>query len=213
MDEIKLTDLQRDAMQEVSNIGASHAATALSQMVFKDIEIGIPKINIIPIEDTIECVITEEIAVGIFLKIADNFPTYILLLLPFDSALNMSAMLMGNQPDPYKADLDEMEKSAMQEVGNIMMTSFFDSISELIGLSLVPGPPTVACDMPVAIMDFIIAQLGEVASKVVVFDIELNDEKNNNFKIDILLMPEPKAIEMILEKIGMTGVRIINFFY
>jgi len=111
---------------------------------------------------------------------------------------------MGNQPDPYKADLDEMEKSAMQEVGNIMMTSFFDSISELIGLSLVPGPPTVACDMPVAIMDFIIAQLGEVASKVVVFDIELNDEKNNNFKIDILLMPEPKAIEMILEKIGMT---------
>lgn len=204
MDEIKLTDLQRDAMQEVSNIGASHAATALSQMVFKDIEIGIPKINIIPIEDTIECVITEEIAVGIFLKIADNFPTYILLLLPFDSALNMSAMLMGNQPDPYKADLDEMEKSAMQEVGNIMMTSFFDSISELIGLSLVPGPPTVACDMPVAIMDFIIAQLGEVASKVVVFDIELNDEKNNNFKIDILLMPEPKAIEMILEKIGMT---------
>jgi len=204
LDEIKLTDLQRDAMQEVSNIGASHAATALSQMVFKDIEIGIPKINIIPIEDTIECVITEEIAVGIFLKIADNFPTYILLLLPFDSALNMSAMLMGNQPDPYKADLDEMEKSAMQEVGNIMMTSFFDSISELIGLSLVPGPPTVACDMPVAIMDFIIAQLGEVASKVVVFDIELNDEKNNNFKIDILLMPEPKAIEMILEKIGMT---------
>jgi len=172
-------------------------------MVFKDIEIGIPKINIIPIEDTIECVITEEIAVGIFLKIADNFPTYILLLLSFDSALNMSAMLMGNQPDPYKADLDEMEKSAMQEVGNIMMTSFFDSISELIGLSLVPGPPTVACDMPVAIMDFIIAQLGEVASKVVVFDIELNDEKNNNFKIDILLMPEPKAIEMILEKIGM----------
>jgi len=50
METITLNEMQRDALQEVANIGASHAATALSQMVNKPIQVGIPRIDVVPIE-------------------------------------------------------------------------------------------------------------------------------------------------------------------
>ena len=144
METIQLQDDQKDAMQEVINIGASHAATALSQMVNKEIKIGIPNIKIIPIEETVECVQCEEVIAGVFLKITGELPTHVLMLIGFESALQLSNLLLGSEPDLYKGDLDEMEQSAIKEVGNIIMSSFFDSVTELIGISMIPGPPAIA---------------------------------------------------------------------
>ena len=203
MQEIKLNEDQMDAMQEVINIGASHAATALSKMVNKNIKIGIPKINIIPIEETIECVQYEDIIAGVFLKTMGDLPTYILMLSPFESALNLSNLLLGSEPDPFKGDLDEMERSAIKEVGNIIMSSFFDSITEFIGESMIPGPPSIAYDMPAVVMEFIMLQLGEVAQEVTVFDVKLNVENEEIFDVDMFLMPEPDTVKKILQKIGM----------
>ena len=210
MQEIELDENQRDALQEVINIGASHAATALSKMVNKDIKIGIPNISIIPIEETIECVQYEEIVAGVFLKTKGSLPVYILMLTSFDSALNLSNLLLGSEPDFYKGDLDDMERSAIKEVGNIIMSSFFDSITEFIGESMIPGPPSLAYDMPSVVFEYIMIQLGEVAQKIIVFDVKINEEKQGLFDVDMFLMPEPNTIKMILEKIGMSDKKNEN---
>ena len=46
-----LQPMQLDALREVANIGAGHAATALSQMTGQTIMISVPEINIAPLED------------------------------------------------------------------------------------------------------------------------------------------------------------------
>jgi len=203
MDGIQLNDDQRDAMQEVINIGASHAATSLAQMVNKDIKIGIPNIKIIPLEETVECVQYEEIIAGVFLKTKGDLPTYVLMLTGFDSALNLSNILLGSEPDPYKGDLDEMERSAIKEVGNIIMSSFFDSITELVGVSMIPGPPSLAYDMPSAVLEYIMLQLGAIATDVIVFDVQIHEENEKMFTINLFLMPEPETITKILTNLGM----------
>lgn len=208
MQEIKLDENQRDALQEVINIGASHAATALSKMVNKDIKIGIPNISIIPIEETIECVQYEEIIAGVFLKTKGDLPVYVLMLTNFDSALTLSNLLLGSEPDFYKGDLDDMERSAIKEVGNIIMSSFFDSITEFIGESMIPGPPSLAYDMPSVVFEYIMIQLGEVAQKIIVFDVKINEEKQGLFDVDMFLMPEPNTVKSILQKIGMDDKKI-----
>ena len=45
-----LKAIQRDALKEVANIGAGHAATALSQMIGGTIMISVPTINISRLE-------------------------------------------------------------------------------------------------------------------------------------------------------------------
>jgi len=203
MEKIILSPGQKDALQEVANIGASHAATVLSQMINREINIGIPKVDIIPLEKTIDCVKDQEIVVGVFLKISDEIPSYTLLLISQESAFTISNMLMGQEPDPSKEILSEMDKSALNEVGNVMMCAFFDSLTELLGVSLIPGPPALAYDMPAAVMDYVLIQMGELANEVVVFDCDVSEEGKNSFKIDMFLMPEPNSIKIILEKLGM----------
>lgn len=203
MDEIIITNEQKDALQELANIGAAHAATALSQMIQKTIEMGIPQIEVIPLEKTINYVLDEEIAVAVFLKISDTLPTYSLLLLSFDTAKILGNQLLDQSENQQNSKLTEMEESALNEVGNVMMCAFFDSIAELLNITLIPGPPSLACDMPSAILDYLLIQIGEMSNQVFVFETDLTIEQQQNLKINLFLIPEPKSITTILEKLGM----------
>jgi len=202
MQELILNDQQRDALQEVANIGAGHASTVLSQMINRNIKMGIPKIEIIPLEKTREYVKDEKVVVGIFLKISEEIPCYILLLIPRDSAFALAYLLMGRSSEETISVLSEMDKSALHEVSNVMICAFFDSLSELLGLSIIPGPPHLAYDIPDAVMDYVLIQIGAVANQIVMFNVELSDEQKTGLKINMFLLPLPKSVDVILEKIG-----------
>ena len=203
MQEITLSDLQKDALQEVANIGVAHAATALSKMVNKEIDMGIPHVDLIPLEKTIDCVKNEEVVVAVFLKISNELPCYSLLLISKESAFALSDALMGNIPDPSKQLLSEMDESALKEVGNVMMCAFFDSLAELLQITLIPGPPAFAYDMPAAVLDYVLIQIGQVADQVLVFNTDVKTSKDQDFNINIFLVPEPQSIQIILNKLGM----------
>ena len=49
-DEIKLTDLQRDALKEIGNIGAGNAANALAKMINKRVDINIPAVEMVELD-------------------------------------------------------------------------------------------------------------------------------------------------------------------
>ena len=200
---IVLTDIQRDALQEVANIGASHAATALSQMVNRNIQIGIPRVAVVSIEQSINILSDEQEIAGIYLKLSDKVPMYILLLLSKNSSLYLSSLLMGIEPDPSKEYLDDMDQEALKEVGNIMMTSFFNSLTNLLGVTMIPGPPQIAYDSPKVILESVIVKLTDVTSDVVYFDSDVGDMDNEGFKINMFLLPEPQSIDLILGRLGM----------
>lgn len=203
MQTIKLNEIQKDALQELANIGAGHASTALSKMVNKEIQMGIPNVSLIPLEETVGYVESEKVVVGVYLKISEEIPSYVLLLIPRDSSFALANMLMGRPPDTHLRVFSDLDKSAIQELSNVMVCAFFDSISELLNITIVPGPPVLAYDIPVAVMDYVLVQIGEVADKVLVFNVELKEETRDFFKINMFLMPEPQSIETLLEKLGL----------
>jgi len=203
MQDIEIDEFQKDALQEMANIGAGNASTALSQMLQREIKMGIPKTEVIPIEEVSTRVESEKIVVGIYLRISDEIPSYVMLLIPRDSAFAISNMLLGEEENKSKEVLSEMDRSALNEVGNVMICAFFDSLSELFGMSIIPGPPKLAYDIPAAVIDYILIQIGQVANQVLFFNVDLKEEKQENFQIQMYLMPEPKSIDIILEKLGM----------
>ena len=205
METITLNEMQRDALQEVANIGASHAATALSKMVNKPIQVGIPHIDLVPIEKSIETVPQTDPVVGVFLQMSEETPLYVMVLLSKESSFYLANLLL-NQPEGTRDAFSEMEESALMEVSNVMMSSFFDSITQLINVSMIPGPPVIAFDMPAAILDYALIKVGSVANSVLLFETAVSEEGNNTFDVNMFLIPEPQTINLILEKLGMNTV-------
>ncbi|OYT28107.1 hypothetical protein B6U98_05590 [Thermoplasmatales archaeon ex4572_165] len=200
--EMKINKEQKDALQEMANIGAGNASTALSQMIQRKIQMGIPKAELINLEDVTNHIEKEQEVVGIFLRISKELPSYVMLLIPKDSAFSIADELLQRQHDSSVEILSEIDKSSLSELGNVIMCAFFDSLSELFQMSLIPGPPKIAYDMPDAIIDYVLIQIGQVANQILFFNVDLKEEDKKNFKIDMLLIPEPQSIDIILDKLG-----------
>ncbi len=75
--------IQRDALREIGNIATGNAATALSQLLNKYIEIKVPDVTSIPIQDFAEyCGGAEQVVVGTYLEITGDLVGEAVFLFP-----------------------------------------------------------------------------------------------------------------------------------
>ena len=85
IDEFDLSPAQLDALREIGNIGAGNSATALSQVVNKKIDMNVPRVALVPIEDVPDLVGgPDAVIVAVFLRVYGKAPGNILFLMPRD---------------------------------------------------------------------------------------------------------------------------------
>src|SRR5215217_9279657 len=120
MDDIRsLKAIQLDALREVANIGAGHAATALSTMTGGTIMISVPTINIARLEDVPPQISApEEPVAAVLMNMLGDLTGRTLLVFPKPTAIRM-AELMLKRPHAGGGELTELEQSAVKEAGNI----------------------------------------------------------------------------------------------
>jgi chemotaxis protein CheC len=194
---MKLSTIQSDAIQELGNIGAAHAATTLSQMLGSTIEMSVPAVNVVDLSHLAEYM-GEESAAMVAFELQGDIPHggYILFYITRESAIRMTNTMLGltetNRP------LSEMDESALLEVGNIMVSAFLDATAELLGFVMLPSPPALTIDMAHAAMQSLIAQMQEETNEVLLFSTELTCEE---YKVDsdIIMMPERSTLNKIIE--------------
>jgi chemotaxis protein CheC len=194
---MKLSPVQEDAIQELGNIGAAHAATTLSQMLGSTIEMSVPAITIVDLSNLADYM-GEESAAMVAFELQGDIPHggYILFYITRESAIRMTNTMLGltetNRP------LSEMDESALLEVGNIMVSAFLDATAELLGFVMLPSPPALTIDMAHAAMQSLIAQMQEETNDVLLFSTELLCEE---YKVDsdIIMMPERSTLNKIIE--------------
>jgi chemotaxis protein CheC len=194
---MKLSAVQADAIQELGNIGAAHAATTLSIMLGSTIEMSVPAIKVVDLSQLGEYM-GEESAAMVAFELQGEIPHggYILFYITRDSAVRLTNTMLGltetNRP------LNEMDQSALIEVGNIMVSAFLDATAELLGLVMLPSPPSLTIDMAHAAMQSLIAQLQEETNEVLLFSTELVCEEHR-IDSDIIMMPETSTLVRIVE--------------
>jgi chemotaxis protein CheC len=194
---MKLTTVQADAVQELGNIGAAHAATTLSQMLGSTIEMSVPAIKVIDLSELGQYMGEESAAMVVF-ELQGDIPHggYILFYITQESAIRMTNTMLGmteiNRP------LNEMDQSALLEVGNIMVSAFLDATAELLGFIMLPSPPSLTIDMAHAAMQSLIAQMQEETNEVLLFSTELVCEEHK-IDSDIIMMPENATLKKIVE--------------
>ena len=193
---MKLSAVQADAIQELGNIGAAHAATTLSQMIGSTVQMSVPGIKAIDIAELGNFMGEESAAMVVFeLQGEIQHGGFVIFYITRESAIRLTNTMLGltdmNRP------MNEMDESALLEVGNIMVSAFLDATAELLGFVMLPSPPAMTIDMAHAAMSSLIAGLGEEIDEVLLFSTELTCEEHK-IDSDIIMMPNNKTLAHII---------------
>ena len=203
MDDIRaLKALQLDALREVANIGAGHAATALSQMIGGTIMISVPTINISRLEDIPPQVAEpDEPVAAVLMHMLGDLTGRTMLIFPRGSALRIAELMM-HKPQRSSSEFGEMEQSAIKEAGNILSSAYMNALSEFMHLMLLPSPPSLAVDMSAAVLTTAYLQFS--TEKDYVFCVEsefLMTDSSEKLRGFFLLLPDPASLQAILRAV------------
>lgn len=190
-----------DVLKELGNIGSGNAATALSTMINKKIDMDVPQVKILEFNEVSRILgDIEKPVVGIYFEMSGDIDGNIMFTLDLDSAKNLVNMLFGRVDD--REEIDEMDKSALSEVGNILSASYINSLSLLTGLSLKISVPSICIDMAGAILSVPAIQFGHVGDNVMFIETQF-EEGERTINGDLFLVPEVASFEKILESLGL----------
>lgn len=202
MDPLKhIADFQLDVLKEVGNIGAGHAATALSKMLDRPVDMKIPLVNILPFEEITESIGgAEEVVIAIFLRVAGEAPGNMFFILSQQSAKKLLNQMAGIE-SPDDVSFSDMEVSALQEIGNILVGSYLSSLADFTRLHLSPTVPSLAIDMAGAILSFGLLQFGQMGDHALLIDTQFL-EGDHQVEGHFFFIPDPESFEKIFVSLG-----------
>lgn len=190
-----------DVLKEIGNIGAGNATTAIANMLGLRIEMNVPQVQFLPVEEIGSSMGAEdEVIVGIMLGVETDIEGSMMFLMNLESAHHIINRLMM-RPDDYMEDFDEMDLSAVKEVGNIIAGSYLSALSGLTNLTITPTVPFVTVDMAAAILSVPAATFGLFGDNALMIKTEFSDDLQINGYF--ILMPEEESYERILKALGL----------
>ena len=149
-----------DVLKELGNIGAGNATSAIANMLGTKIDMNVPSIRLMEVSDLGGALGAEDdTVVGIFLEVEKDIDGSMMFLLDIPSARYLVNSLMLQSVD--RDTFDEMELSALKEIGNIIAGSYLSALSSLTGLSIIPSVPYISVDMAAAILSVPAIQFGQ----------------------------------------------------
>lgn len=194
----QVSEVYYDVLKEIGNIGAGNAMTALSQMLQCKVDMKVPQVKLLDIEEVGALMGGEEqIMVAVYLGVDGDITGSMMFLVEKESAQHLLDKIMMGMAGK---DFGEMERSAMQEVGNIITGAYLNSLSSLTNMTIYPTPPEVTIDMAGAILSVPAAYFGIMGDKILLIQSQFYDE----VAIDgyFILIPDLDSYAKILASLG-----------
>lgn len=191
-----------DVLRELGNIGAGNATTAIASMLSLRITMNVPKVELLEASKLgVSICSEEEIIVGIFLEIKTDIEGSMMFLMKLDSARYLVNRLMERDAE-YDVEFDDMELSALKEIGNIIASSYLSALSTMTNLVITPSIPYIAIDMAASVLSVPAIEFGRFGEHALLIETEFGDD----FMIDgyFILMPERASYDKILSALGFT---------
>jgi len=197
----ELPEFHMDVLKEVGSIGAGHAATALSQLMNRPIEMTVPKVKFLPFEDIADLMGgAEQVVVSIYLRVVGDSPGHLFFIIEHDCAKELLRDLAGI-PAVHDEEYSEMEQSALCEIGNILAGSYLSSLADFTRLWMTPTVPAMAVDMVGAILSYALLQYGAMGDHALLIDTALF-AGTRRVEGHFLLIPDPGAFETLFKSLG-----------
>ncbi|EFM13080.1 CheC, inhibitor of MCP methylation [Paenibacillus curdlanolyticus YK9] len=193
-----------DVLKEVGNIGAGNAATALSRLLDKPVDMAVPQVSLLPFEQISEIVGgSEQTVIAVFLRVDGDAPGNMFFIIEEPSAKRMLQRLLGMNIQMDEA-YSELELSALCEIGNILAGSYLSSLADFTGLAMMPTVPSVALDMAGAILSYGLLQFGEMGDSALLIETAFLEDRDL-LEGHFFLIPDPDSFDKIFRALGVTS--------
>ena len=190
------SELQLDALAELANIASGTAATALSQMLGREVGLNVPRALALPLADAVDAAgAPDDLVTGVVLKPEGDMDALVLLLIPIADAQTL-CQLLGVEAGTEVGD------SALGEIGNILGSAYLNALSMMTGLELLPSPPMLVTDLLGAIVSSVLAETAGESDLALVLDSEL-DLADDPCSLSFLMLPASGHANELLEPLGL----------
>lgn len=201
-----LNSVHFDVLREIGNIGQGNAASALAQMLGLSIDISVPTVRLLEMDEAVQYLGgPENVVLGMLVGLSGEIQGMMLYVLQRGFATNMINTVFGKDVKELTA-FDEMDLSFVQEIGNILAGSYVNAISSLTGLTIDISVPNICIDMAGAILAVPAVEFAHIGSKVLFIDDNFifgGDGSNpEEVKSNMILVPELKSLDTLFQHLG-----------
>lgn len=203
----QLNAVHFDVLREIGNIGQGNAASSLSQMLSQTIDISVPTVKLLDFNESVEYLGgPENVVLGMLVGLKGDINGMMLYVLQKNFANSMLNSVFGKQINDL-TELDEMDISFIQEIGNILAGSYVNAISSLTGLTIDISVPTISVDMAGAILAVPAVEFAQIGNSVLFIDDSFifGDSAgidSSEIKSNMILVPELSSLETLFSKLG-----------
>ena len=197
-----LKALQLDALREVANIGAGHAATALSQLTDRTIMISVPEITVSRLEDVPDLVgDVDDPVVAILMHMLGDLTGRTLLFMPEADAKILCDLIHKRELGTTVA-FGEFKESSLREAANILAGAYLSALAEFLGMMLLPSVPSLVIDLAGAVLTTAYLNFGQDRDFVLCVhtDLEFRDERRR-LSGHFLLLPDVASLKAIFDAV------------
>ena len=199
-----MNGLGLDLIREIGSIGTGNSATALSSMLGKSVRMTLPDVQILGYNEAIKFLgDPEEIVAAILVKMTGEINGLMLFILKLDFINEVLSSVMQKEIEDYY-QLNVMETSALEEIGNIIISSYVNAMSTLSDVTINLSVPDIAVNMLGGILSVPMVEFGYQTDKMMMI--------SGQFVIggkvlhsDLLMMPDIESLNFLMEKLGITN--------
>jgi chemotaxis protein CheC len=201
MEEEKLSFSQLDVLREIGTIGSATAATALADMVATKVEISVPQVSLVPLENLSTILASaDKLYFVLDMEIKGDIGGRIFLLLSPEDAKFLASVLLG-KPREELDFKEDMFRSALKEACNILGGAYISALADITGFAILPSIPSLALDMVGAILDFIFIQIAQTSEQALFIKTDLQ-VKGLSMEGLFLLFPTSESLQKIFDVLG-----------
>jgi chemotaxis protein CheC len=191
----RYSDLQLDALRELANIGSGTAGTALSALLGRPVDISVPNAAALELADAVDAAgAAEDVVWAVLVGVGGDLEATALLVISDHDAAAIGALL-GVDPE------SEEGRSALEEIGNILVASYVGVLGSMTGFVLDLRPPASARDMLAAVVSTAVAARSDGRDVAIMLDSELRIERDA-IALSFMLLPPPEGVDELLARIG-----------
>lgn len=192
---------QLDVIKEVGNIGCGNALISLSKLIDRSVDMEVPQSKILEYDEVTELMGgAENPVVGILLDFTGDINGSIMFVLEPQYAYVLLSLLRHKKVSDI-SELNEVDISALKEVGNILAGAYLSALSKLCKLDVLPSVPYFAYDMAGAILSAPAIRFGQMSDNILYIETVFSEGKNNIVG-KCFLIPDWASYSILLKALG-----------
>ena len=202
LETLQMTARVMKSLQHVGKVGAEGGAKALSEMLSQPIELSVPTVSMMPLIDLPHLyppMDLERICVAVYVPFAGDADGSLALILREQQASEMLKAI--GLPPGEPGALDEMQQSALREIGNIVASAYLNALANMGEMQILPHPPGLAQETVAAVLGAIAADAMQYDEYGLIMNVHMS-LPNQSITPEMLLLPRPAGLATILKSIG-----------